>query len=103
MLELAIQTLNQNFEINLSELNRDSPSYMVHSLQNFRLELGNELPITLLLGTDSFNQLPQWYNWQQLLTLANLLVIKRCGSDNAVIPNEIKNYLHSMKPMMVKH
>lgn len=93
MLELALKNLDQNFEINLSEINRDSPSYMVHTLQNFRLELGGKLPITLLLGTDSFNQLPQWHNWQQLLTLANLLVIKRCGSDKVVMPEEIKKLL----------
>lgn len=93
MLELALQNLNQNFEINLSEINRESPSYMVYSLQNFRLELGSELSITLLLGTDSFNQLPQWYNWQQLLTLANLLVIKRCGAAETVIPSELKELL----------
>ncbi|HHF7343966.1 TPA: nicotinate-nucleotide adenylyltransferase [Legionella feeleii] len=93
MLELALKNLDQNFEINLSEINRESPSYMVHTLQNFRLELGGKLPITLLLGTDSFNQLPQWHNWQQLLTLANLLVIKRCGSDKVVMPEKIKKLL----------
>lgn len=78
-LSLADQDKDKQFAIDLSEINRNSSSYMVHSLENFRQQLGAKVAITLLMGTDSFNQLPQWHDWQQLLSLANLLVIKRSG------------------------
>lgn len=95
-LALAYRAKDKHFAIDLSEINRDSPSYMVDSLANFRHQLGNELAITLLMGADTFNQLPKWYAWQQLLTLANLLVIKRTGIDDMQTPE-------LMKELLLKH
>ncbi|MBA3536874.1 MAG: nicotinate-nucleotide adenylyltransferase [Tatlockia sp.] len=81
MLELALAPFAKkgNFKIDLSEVNRESPSYMVDSLEQFRKQLGNKTAITLLMGRDTFNQLPSWYHWLKLLTLANILVINRAG------------------------
>ncbi|KTD26172.1 MULTISPECIES: nicotinate-nucleotide adenylyltransferase [Legionella] len=81
MLKLALTSQNRdkNFEIDLSEINRDSPSYMVDTLRHFRTIWGNTMPITLLMGADAFSQLPRWHAWEKLLPLANLLVIKRAG------------------------
>lgn len=84
MIELALAPYKDaNFQIDLSEINRESPSYMVESLLYFRKQFGLKLPITLLMGRDTFNQLPSWHKWEQLLTLANILVINRSGTDNA--------------------
>ncbi|RJT48387.1 nicotinate-nucleotide adenylyltransferase [Legionella taurinensis] len=79
MLTLALAELpaTLNFKIDCTEIERDSPSYMVTTLSQLREKRGDEFPITLLLGQDTFYQLPAWHQWEKLLGLCNLLVIKR--------------------------
>lgn len=96
MLKLALADLPpaQRFEIDSSEINRESPSYMVTTLLQLREKLGNELPITLLLGQDTFYQLPAWHQWQRLLELSNLLVIKR-PNPTLPLPSELQSLLRN--------
>ncbi len=75
MLELAIKNYKQ-FEIDLREINRTTPSYMVETLQGLRDEY-KHAAITLILGYDAFLTLPKWHHWQELIKLANLLIINR--------------------------
>lgn len=93
MLELALAPYQQqdHFSIDLSELNRDSPSYMVDSLEYFRNQFGKEVAITLLMGMDTFSQLHRWHKWTQLITLCNLLVIDRAGFDNQALPDLVQD------------
>ncbi len=80
MIELGLNEYNLNpdiFKIDTREIIRQTPSYMVKTLEDFRAELGNELPITLLLGADCLKHLSSWYQWQKLITLGNLLIIDR--------------------------
>ncbi|WP_028387928.1 nicotinate-nucleotide adenylyltransferase [Legionella fairfieldensis] len=96
MIELALseQDKNRHFTIDLSEINRDSPSYMVNTLENFRQQFGNNIAIVLIMGADTFNQLPQWHAWQQILSLTNLLVIKRPGKNyDREAPEPVKELL----------
>lgn len=94
MLELALnnQCSSYSFEIDRTEIQRESPSYMVETLQQFRHQIGGEVSITLLLGKDSFYQIPQWHSWQKLLTLANFLVVFRSDLE-ATEPKEITQLL----------
>lgn len=75
MLEIALQSYPQ-FEIDLREIKRKTPSYMVDTLISLREEEPNAT-ISLILGYDAFRSLPQWYQWEKILTLANILVINR--------------------------
>jgi nicotinate-nucleotide adenylyltransferase len=94
MIELALAPhQDKHFAIDLSEINRDSPSYMITSLQHFRNQFGEDSAITLLMGSDTFNELPQWHAWQGLLTLANLLIIKRAGFDDSQFSDLVKKLL----------
>lgn len=94
MLELALDSVdnNYNFAIDLSEIKRSTPSYMVETLQHFRRQLGKQVAIILLMGADAFSQLPHWHEWQKLLTLANILVIERAGF-TATYPDLINKLL----------
>ena len=76
MLNLAIKPYH-DFSIDLREIQRDGPSYMVDTLASFRQELGNATSITLLLGRDAYFQLPKWHKWEMLLQLSNLLIMER--------------------------
>lgn len=95
MIELAIAPHDKhgNFDIDLSEINRDTPSYMVDSLQHFRAQFGNGMAITLLMGTDTFNQLPRWHKWLKLLTLGNILVINRAGFHDQPTSDPLKKLI----------
>ncbi|WP_165475061.1 nicotinate-nucleotide adenylyltransferase [Legionella yabuuchiae] len=76
MLKLALSHYKE-FRIDLREIKRDSPSYMIETLQSFRKEFGNNISITLLVGADAFQQLPCWNEWRKLTDYSHILVIKR--------------------------
>jgi len=61
------------------ELHRFGPSYMVDTLSSLREEYPHR-SLCLILGMDAFIRLPQWYQWQRLITLAHLLVVHRLGT-----------------------
>ncbi|MFT4058746.1 MAG: nicotinate-nucleotide adenylyltransferase [Legionella sp.] len=75
MLELALKDY-PCFKIDLREIERHTPSYMIETLESFRKEFP-EAAITLIMGYDSFLSLPQWHKWQKLICLANILVMSR--------------------------
>ena len=60
------------------EIKRDGPSYMVDTLESLRSEITTE-PLCLILGMDAFMGIPTWHRWQDLLTLAHLVVMQRPG------------------------
>ncbi len=55
------------------------PSYTVLTLTALRRTLGQEVPITMILGMDAYLSLPSWQRWQELLQLAHIVVVKRPG------------------------
>lgn len=87
MLELALAPHAQfKFEIDTRELDRDTPSFMVDTLISIQQDYKNNASITLLLGMDSFLELPRWHQWKKIITLCDLLVIQRAGEHH---PKEI--------------
>ncbi|MCP0913302.1 nicotinate-nucleotide adenylyltransferase [Legionella sp. 27cVA30] len=84
------------FKIDLREIEREGPSYMVETLKSFRKECGECTAINLLVGMDTFLQLPQWYQWQKIIGLANILVMER--------PTDtIENSPDALKKVLQKH
>lgn len=68
----------QGFNVDDREMRRTGPSYTVDTLQ----ELRNEMPdrsICLIVGMDAFLGLPKWHRWQDILSLAHLVVAHRPG------------------------
>jgi nicotinate-nucleotide adenylyltransferase len=61
------------------ELYRDGPSYTVDSLESLRADF-KEQHLALILGMDAFGSLDTWYRWQDILSLAHLVVVQRPGS-----------------------
>ncbi len=91
MLQLAIKN-HPDFKLDLREIKRDSPSYMVETLASFREEK-KHAAITLIMGYDAFLSLPQWHQWERIIELANLLVINRTQFSDYSIPEAIKKLL----------
>lgn len=65
-----------------------SRSYTIDTLRELRSELGNVVPIALLIGADSLLGLPTWRAWTALLDLTHFVVADRPGSglDSALPP-----------------
>ncbi|CAM3018185.1 nicotinate-nucleotide adenylyltransferase NadD [Legionella steigerwaltii] len=91
MIKLAIKNI-PDFKLDLREVERDTPSYMVETLKSFRMEYPNS-SIALIIGYDAFISLPLWYEWEKIITLANLLVINRSEFTSHPIPEIMSNFL----------
>lgn len=79
MVKLAIAG-QPGFVADDRELRRPGPSYMVETLESLRAELGDDIPLCLVLGTDAFDHLHRWHRWQALPELAHLVVVHRPGA-----------------------
>ena len=75
MLKLAINN-QKEFVLDKRELKRSTPSYTIETLISLREEFYN-VPLCLIMGSDSFLQLPRWHRWQELITLAHIVIIPR--------------------------
>lgn len=95
MLKIALRDLPV-FDIDLREIKRDSPSYMVDTLHSLRAE-NPESSITLIMGYDAFLGLAHWHDWEHLIKLANLLVINRNKFSGSPIPEPIKKLVQQHK------
>lgn len=61
-------------------------SYTVDTLRELRGELGDAVPIALLVGADSLLALPTWRSWATLFDLTHFIVADRPGSGRDTFP-----------------
>jgi nicotinate-nucleotide adenylyltransferase len=61
------------------EIRHPGPSYTVDTLQALHAEDATR-PLALIIGSDAFAGLPSWRRWEQLFTLAHLVVVERPGA-----------------------
>ena len=67
------------------ELRREGPSYTIDTLRHVREE-SPEAKLFLLIGEDQHAQFRQWKNWQEILELAELVVLPREHEGNGFVP-----------------
>lgn len=79
MLQLAVADY-PGLHIDDRELRRPPPSYTIDTLRELRRELGPDMPLVWVMGSDTLAGLAQWKGWQQLPQLAHLLLVKRPGA-----------------------
>ena len=87
MLDLAVVG-EPGLCVDRRELRRAGRSYSIDTLVDLRAELGVRSPIALLVGADSFVDLPDWHRWRELFEHAHFVVAERPGSplDGALRP-----------------
>jgi len=90
MVDLAIRD-NPRFVLDARECKRHGPSYTVDTLRELRAELGDDVPLVLLMGVDAYNALITWSRWTQLFELAHIVIAHRPGYvlDTADLPQEL--------------
>lgn len=77
MVELALLDEPDLF-VAETEIEPSTPAYTVETLESFR-RVDSSARWTLLMGADSFRQLPQWRRWHDILLLAHIGVLVRPG------------------------
>lgn len=77
MLKLAVQN-QPGFIVDTREIDRAGASYMVMTLESLRQEFPKQ-PLLLFIGSDAFNHLTEWYQWQRLFNFAHIVVLTRPG------------------------
>lgn len=70
---------NPRFFVDAAEVEAETPSYTVPTLERLRRELGPTQPLVLLVGADAFAGLPTWHRWRDLFALAHVAVSHRPG------------------------
>ena len=79
MLDLALAD-ESGLSVDRRELLRAGPSYTVDTLDELRVELGEDVPIAWLIGADSLLQLHTWHRWRELFECAHMVAVQRPGA-----------------------
>lgn len=78
LLDLAIAG-ESSLRLDDRELRRGGASYTADTLRQLRRELGVDVPLVIVLGTDAFAGLDQWKEWRHIPDLAHIVVVQRPG------------------------
>jgi nicotinate-nucleotide adenylyltransferase len=98
MVRLAVAG-QRGFVVDERELARAGRSYTYDTLVSLRAELGPDLPICLLIGLDAFAELPTWYRWEEVASMAHFVVMRRPGAGEPGAP-VLRSW---MEPRLVAH
>ena len=77
MLKLALSEIPDNFADDC-EIRRDQKSYTIDTVEHFR-KLYPEHRLCLIIGGDSFMNLPSWHRYTELLEMVHIVVMARPG------------------------
>jgi nicotinate-nucleotide adenylyltransferase len=79
MVELAIAS-NPHFSLSRIELDRTGPSYLVDTLRLLREQWDDDVNLSFVIGWDSLEDFPDWYQPQEILSqLDRLIAVRRPG------------------------
>ncbi|MBF7072628.1 nicotinate (nicotinamide) nucleotide adenylyltransferase [Glaciecola sp. MH2013] len=74
MLEIVCE-LDTRFYVESIEMQRAEKSFTAQTLRELKQK--SPRPIWLVMGTDSFNSIQSWHQWQSIFSLCNIIVLKR--------------------------
>ncbi|MGE0312687.1 MAG: nicotinate (nicotinamide) nucleotide adenylyltransferase [Lautropia sp.] len=71
------------------EVRRSGPTYTVETLEALRADVGPEVALILILGSDQLRNLPSWHRWRDLLRHAHIAVTTRERVRLDALPAEV--------------
>ncbi len=82
------------FVLDMREIERPGQTYTIDTLRELRAALGDDVPLALIMGSDQFERLDTWRDWDRLLEHAHLAVARR--ADAVLTPNyTVQEYFNS--------
>ncbi len=78
-----LEQIADGAEIDTRELDRGGVSRTVDTLESLRREIEASVPIRLLIGTDQVSVFDQWHRWEDILQIAEPVVMVRGDDDVA--------------------
>ena len=78
MLEIVTRS-NSLLVVDDRELQRPGQSFTIDTVNDLRSEFGSNESVNLIMGMDAFSKFCAWKNYQQILTLSNLMILQRPG------------------------
>lgn len=78
MVKLACQG-HPKFEVSETERG-NKRSYTIHTLERFQKQLAPDDRLYFLIGADAFDELETWHRWQDVVRLAEFIVVARPGA-----------------------
>lgn len=106
MVSLGIAN-NSLFTFDDRELHRTGASYTVDTLQSLRGELGENISLVLLMGSDAFTKFNTWHQWEKLIQLCHIALVQRPRtsakevalgddiSEKQPLPKILETFLHN--------
>jgi nicotinate-nucleotide adenylyltransferase len=93
MVGLAIAD-NPLFKLDSRELDRIGASYTIDTLISLREELGENVALCWVMGSDAFVKLNTWHRWKELLHYCHIILVQRPNTENqAKLPDALAAFL----------
>jgi nicotinate-nucleotide adenylyltransferase len=86
MLQLALASEPHCHVLDL-ELHRSGPSYTIDTLRQLKQLWGDAVTLRLLIGADQLAAFDRWKDWQQIIDLAQPVVMQRDGQLPITLPD----------------
>jgi len=95
MVYLGISS-NPLFSCDERELHRGGASYTIDTLHSLRNDLGADVSLVLLMGSDAFASLHSWYRWQEIIQLCHIALVQRPSSGKQeTLPKTLQDFLQT--------
>lgn len=97
MVNLAIRN-HPTFMLDDCELKREGASYTVDTLTVLRKNLGAQVGLFLIMGSDAFAYFDTWHRWQEILDYCHIVLIERPNHENT-----LENFSETIKNFYLSH
>ncbi|VVD61063.1 nicotinate (nicotinamide) nucleotide adenylyltransferase [Pandoraea capi] len=77
--ELAVTHPSTQVIVSTREIERAGPSYTVDTLRDMRRDIGPDVSLSLLIGSDQLVRLDTWHAWRELFDYAHVCAAARPG------------------------
>lgn len=96
MTKLAIED-NPYFEISTIELDQDDKTYTIDTVKKIKEIYGDSTEVYFITGADAMIDLPNWKNFEELVSLCKFIGSTRPGIDDSELFGQIDSIVKNFK------
>jgi nicotinate-nucleotide adenylyltransferase len=95
MVQLALSSYNDGFEVDDQEITRGGLSYMIDTVLNYRKKIKAE-DLYLIIGADNLESFNEWKEYKKILTECNLIVTTRPGFQIPTSQEDLPEFMRDL-------